>query len=189
MEPELFYWIGGATALSALIVSAIGIRSENFPPSRGALFGVIGFFAFLVVGSTTYAVVNARDEESHRETEIAEEDAQGEEVEAADTGQTGSDIASTSQGEVDTITMSDFAFDPIPAEVKTGTDLTVDNDGPSPHNLTIRDGSEELAATDDIDEGESTDLEIDLDQGGYEMVCTIPGHEEAGMVGEFIVAE
>lgn len=187
MEPEHFYWIGGATALAAVVVSAIGIRSENFPPSRGALFGVIGVFAFLVVGSTTYAVVNAQDEQDHREAEEAEAAAHEEEVEAAGSGETGSDIASTSEGEENVVSMTEFSFDPDSVTAAKGDTLTVDNVGGTVHNLTVFDGDEELAATEDVDAGDSDDLDVDIDAGTYEMICTIPGHEEAGMVGEFTV--
>ena len=73
MEPELFYWIGGALTLAALVVSAVGLRSDKFPPNNKALFGLIAVFAFLVVGSTTYAVVNARDEQEKHLAELEEE--------------------------------------------------------------------------------------------------------------------
>ena len=89
MEPELFYWIGGATALAALVVSAIGIRSEKFPPSGLGLFATIGVFVFLVLGSTTYAVVNARDEQETRLTEAEQEKAGAEELAAGESGSEG----------------------------------------------------------------------------------------------------
>jgi plastocyanin len=200
VEPELFYWIGGATALAAVVVSAIGIRSENFPPSRGALLGVIGIFVFLVVGSTTYAVVNARDEQEKHRAELAaeQEEAGAEELEAGETGTegpiTGDEGAAEETGasdeqavDVGTVAMTEYAFGPDAVTVKKGDTVTAENEGGVVHNLTVFDGGDELAGTDDVDPGSSADLEVDVDPGTYEMICTIPGHEDLGMAGDFTV--
>ena len=51
-EPSktLFYVCGGALAVWALVVSAIGIRAhESIPPSQSARNGVIGISVVLVV--------------------------------------------------------------------------------------------------------------------------------------------
>lgn len=203
MEPELFYWIGGATALAALIVSAIGIRSHDFPASRRVLAATIGIFAFLVVGSTTYGVVNARDEQEDREAEIAaEQEAAGEEeLEAGEsgaegpiTGDAGAEAAAGGQEEAggeaaggNLVSMTEYAFGPDALDVRQGETLTVENEGSIVHNLTVIDGNEELAATPDVEPGGSAELTVDVDPGSYEMVCTVPGHEDLGMVGEFRV--
>jgi plastocyanin len=203
VEPELFYWIGGATALAALVVSAIGIRSEKFPPSRGVMAGVIGIFVFLVVGSTTYAVVNARDEQSKHRAELAheQEEAGAEELEAEETGAegpiTGDGGAAAQAGdeeavdaeaaEDNAVAMTEYAFGPDAVSVKAGESVTADNQGATVHNLTIFDGSDELAGTEDVDPGQTDTLEVDVDPGTYEMICTIPGHEDLGMAGEFTV--
>jgi plastocyanin len=200
VEPELFYWIGGATALAALVVSAIGIRSESFPPSRGAMLGVIGVFVFLVVGSTTYAVVNARDEQEKHRAELAaeQEEAGAEELEAGETGTegpvTGDEGAAEQAGaseeqavDAGTVAMTEYEFGPNAVTVKTGDTVTAENEGGAVHNLTVFDGEDELAGTEDVDPGASADLEVDVDPGSYEMICTIPGHEDLGMAGEFTV--
>jgi plastocyanin len=216
VEPELFYWIGGALTLAAVVVSAIGLRSNNFPPNNGVLFGVLAVFVFLVVGSTTYAVVNARDEQAKHRAELAEEqeEAEAESLEAGETGGEGpitgdgnvpgdagdeeeaeSGGAEVSQDEptdpqtVDdnAVAMTEYAFSPDSVTVKNGDTVTADNEGAVVHNLTIFDGEDELAGTEDVDPGQSGDLEIDLDAGTYEMICTIPGHEDLGMAGDFTV--
>ena len=205
MEPELFYWLGGATAVAALVVSAIGIRSEKFPPARGAMAGVIGLFVFLVLGSTTYAVVNARDEQEKHlaELEHEQEAAGAEELEAEATGSegpiTGDEGAAEQAGEEGgqapddataaegVVAMTEYAFGPDAVSVKAGESVTAENEGETVHNLTVFDGSDELAGTDDVDPGQSAELDVDLDPGTYEMICTIPGHEDLGMAGEFTV--
>ncbi|HEX6116757.1 MAG TPA: plastocyanin/azurin family copper-binding protein [Solirubrobacterales bacterium] len=199
MEPELFYWLGAATALAALVVSAIGIRSENFPPSGRALFGVVGLFVFLVLGSTTYAVVNARDEQEKHRAELAaeQEQAGAEELQAGETGTEGpitgdegaAEAAGAKEEAVDagTVSMTEYAFGPDSVTVKNGDTITAENEGETVHNLTVFDGGDELEGTDDVDPGQSADLEVDLDPGTYEMICTIPGHEDLGMAGDFTV--
>lgn len=221
MEPELFYWIGGATALAALVVSAIGIRSEKFPPARGAMAGVIAIFVFLVVGSTTYAVVNARDEQAkHRaELEHEQEEAGAEELEAEATGaegpitgdegaaeQAGEEAAAGAEGDAGppdvsggqapddaaaagegVVAMTEYAFGPDAVTVKAGASVTAENEGAAAHNLTLFDGEDEVTGTEDVDPGQSDTLEIDVDPGTYEMICTIPGHEDLGMAGEITV--
>ncbi len=200
MEPELFYWVGGALAVASLVVCAIGIRSASFPSSRGALFGTIGVFAFLVVGSTTYAVVNARDEQAKHRAELAEEqeEAGEEELQAGETGAegpaTGDEAAAEEAGEVEdeardvgTVSMTEYAFGPDSVTVARGDTVTAENEGEVVHNLTIFEGDEELEGTENVDPGGSGDLTVEVPSGDYEMICTIPGHEELGMVGEITV--
>jgi plastocyanin len=220
VEPELFYWIGGALTLAALVVSAVGLKSDKFPPNNKALFGLIAVFAFLVVGSTTYAVVNARDEQEKHLAELEEEqeEADSEALAAGESGtegpvtgeesaggasvdQTdeegqqesgGEDVtegAPTDPASVDdgTVAMTEYAFGPDSVTVAQGDTITAENEGAVVHNLTIVDGEEELDGTEDVDGGSSADLKVDLDPGTYEMICTIPGHEDLGMAGEITV--
>jgi uncharacterized cupredoxin-like copper-binding protein len=61
----------------------------------------------------------------------------------------------------------------------------VKNEGKIPHDLAIR-GMEEK--TELIPGGGSDELTVTLDAGTYELWCTVPGHEEAGMVLEISVS-
>ena len=72
MDETLFYVFGIALVLSALGLSALGLRNESFPPSRIAIAGLIAYFAALVAATTTFAVLNARDEQHKRNAEQAE---------------------------------------------------------------------------------------------------------------------
>jgi hypothetical protein len=55
-----FYVLGGALVAFALIVSALGIsRHETFPPSKGALRGVLALAVLLVLGAMASAVITA----------------------------------------------------------------------------------------------------------------------------------
>jgi mono/diheme cytochrome c family protein len=72
MNETVFYVVGIALVVAALIVSAVGMRFKEFPTSTPLLLGVIGVFAVLVGGTTVFAWRNAEDEEAHREAEHIE---------------------------------------------------------------------------------------------------------------------
>ncbi|HKB49899.1 MAG TPA: hypothetical protein VKC63_00540 [Solirubrobacterales bacterium] len=61
----LFFVIGPLLAVSAIVVSFIGLRSEKFPGRFAPL--VFLWFAILVGSATTFAVFHSKDEESHKE--------------------------------------------------------------------------------------------------------------------------
>jgi len=63
----IFYVIGPLLAVSAVVVSFIGLRFEKFPGKFAPL--VILWFVILVGGATTFAVLHSQDEESHKEQE------------------------------------------------------------------------------------------------------------------------
>jgi plastocyanin len=82
--------------------------------------------------------------------------------------------------------MTEYGFNPRDATVKPGTELTVRNDGQIAHNLTVERSDStgtKLLGTDSFLGGRSKTLMIDLPPGRYKMVCTVPGHEQLGMVG------
>lgn len=78
-------------------------------------------------------------------------------------------------------------FDKDELSAKAGK-VTIDFDNPSaiPHNVVIEEGEKELAGFEPITEGKES-VSADLEAGSYEYVCTVPGHEEAGMKGTLTV--
>jgi plastocyanin len=97
----------------------------------------------------------------------------------------GSEKASRPPGPNEVV-MTEYRFDPRAATVERGTELTVRNDGQTAHDLTVvQDTSSHrrLVGTDTFLSGDSGKLKVDLPPGSYRMVCTIPGHEQRGMVG------
>jgi plastocyanin len=83
--------------------------------------------------------------------------------------------------------LSEFAIEPDTISVKPGlVTLEVENGGFVEHNILIRELDEGL---DFIFPGETHNFGIQLESGTYTLVCTVEGHEEAGMVGTLIVEE
>jgi plastocyanin len=99
----------------------------------------------------------------------------------------------TEAGGGQTVSMTEYEFDPNDLTAKQGDTITAENTGSTVHNLTIEEGpdpekaSTELAATPDVDAGDSAELTVDVDPRDYSLVCTIANHRELGMTGTITV--
>ena len=177
MEETLFYVFGLALVLSALVLSALGLRSESFP-SRIVLSGVVAYFVVLVGATSTFAVLNAREEQRVRDEEHAEEAAQaepaGEEVEVPPALET-VPVSSPADGSL--------IFEPDRLTAKAGS-VAIEYDNPSPvdHSVAIEEGSETLAES-EIGTETTLTATAELEPGEFIFYCTVPGHREAGMEG------
>ncbi|HEX5929044.1 MAG TPA: plastocyanin/azurin family copper-binding protein [Solirubrobacterales bacterium] len=207
MDNELlFYVFGIVTAVSAVVVSFIGLKVKGFPGRAMPL--VILYFAFLVGGATTFSVLHAQDEEEHKAHELehanqvyeaegdeasgsheaaeAEESGEAEGEEEAGGGSEGAEgPGGTLQLAADP---SAIAYDKTELSSAPGK-VTIDFTNPAPleHDVAIEDeGGEELGASEVITEGESS-ATAELAPGTYTYFCTVPGHREAGMEGTLTV--
>ena len=89
-----------------------------------------------------------------------------------------------------TVSVADFMIDPSDLEV-AGSTITIDvtNDGPTPHNLSIRDADGEvLLATADLSVGDMETITGELEPGEYTIFCSLGGHESLGMSGTLTVS-
>lgn len=85
-------------------------------------------------------------------------------------------------------TLNEFSIEPTQLEVQADrpTIVTVTNAGAILHNLRLADG----ATTRDLASGESDELELPaMKPGRYQLLCSIAGHETAGMVTELVVSD
>ena len=87
------------------------------------------------------------------------------------------------------VSVLDFMIDPADLEVAGPTvTIAVTNDGPTPHNLTVRDAAGEVVTgTDDLGVGESETISGELEPGDYTIFCSLAGHESLGMSGTLTV--
>ena len=67
---DYFYVFGIVLAVSAVVLSFVGLRSQKFPGR--ALPLVMLWFAVLVGGVATFSVLHAQDERAHRAAELHE---------------------------------------------------------------------------------------------------------------------
>jgi uncharacterized cupredoxin-like copper-binding protein len=85
------------------------------------------------------------------------------------------------------VIVKDFSISLDPPQTEAGTiTLVVANDGSVQHDFAIRSNGMEQK-TPMIEAGETASLTVDLEPGTYTYICTIPGHEQLGMIGTFTV--
>jgi len=88
------------------------------------------------------------------------------------------------------VSLTEFAISPATINAPAGQAITfnVTNDGTASHTFAVDTGAEVLA-TAELQLGESVTLEVPpLEPGEYRTLCTVSGHEGAGMVGTLMVA-
>ncbi len=202
----LFYVCGIALGISAVLISIVGLKAKNFPGKAFPL--VILWFAILVGGAATFAVLHAQDEEEEKAAEFEhagqEFEAEGEDEEAAGEavapggeqskgkagdgakpkGEGASGPGGTLQLAAD---VSDLAYDATSLKSKPGK-VTIDFTNPSAleHDVAIEGDSKEIAGSELIAESK-TSVSTELAPGTYTFYCTVPGHREAGMEGSLVV--
>jgi plastocyanin len=83
------------------------------------------------------------------------------------------------------VALTEFAIEPGAITVAEGGTLHVENEGSTPHNVAVV-GQD--AATADIAGGASAELSLaGLPAGEYTVICTIAGHESAGMTAPLTI--
>jgi plastocyanin len=204
----LFYICGVALTVSAVVASFIGLRVRSFPGKAAPLVAL--WFVILIGGTTTFAVLHAKDEEDAKATELSkateeiEEESLPEESgggggakeggEAAGGGPSaakepgGSTAAGGAGGTLQlAASPTQIAFDKTELTSKPGK-VTIDFINPAAieHDVAIEQGAEEIAKSALITEGK-TSVSADLEPGTYTFLCTVPGHAEAGMEGTLTV--
>lgn len=132
--------------------------------------------------------VPAAGETNRLETEAGSGEASGET--SAESPSDNEEASTATDGQSLTVTASEFKFQPNQIEVEPGQDVTVTftNDGQLEHNLTI---PALRAGTETIESGAMAKFTFTApsDESAYpiEFECTVPGHSEAGMVGEIVL--
>lgn len=195
----LFYICGVGLAVSAVSVSLLGLKAKSFPGRAFPL--VILWFAILVGGATTFAVMNAKDEDAAKAAELEqagqEFEAEGREETAATEAPSGAEAPSggkaeqKGEGPGGTLQLAAdptaLAFDKTSLSSKPGK-VTIDFTNPAAleHNVGIEKDGKEIAVSATIAEGK-TSVSADLQPGTYTFLCTVPGHAEAGMEGTLTV--
>jgi plastocyanin len=187
----VFYVVGAVLAVSAVVVSFIGLRVEKFPGRFTPL--VVLWFVILIGGATTFGVLNGKDEEKARASEVAAagEEFEEEEESPVDAGEAAggekAEPETAAKGPGGTLKLAadptQIAYDTTTLTSKSGK-VTIDFDNPSAleHDVAIEQDGKEIAISETIAEGK-TSVTADLAPGTYTFLCTVPGHAEAGMEG------
>lgn len=203
MNETLFYVFGIALAISAVVLSFIGLKAQNFPGKAFPL--VVIWFLVLAGSATTFAVLHAKDEQEHKAAEFEQAgeeiekeqtsepfEEEEEEVEAEEGGGSeeggGGGEASGPGGSLEVIANeSALLFEEESLESKPGK-VTIQFNNPSSigHDVAIEKDGEEIGGTEVITQGEASTT-VELEPGDYVFFCSVPGHREAGMEGPLTV--
>jgi plastocyanin len=196
MDETLFYVFGIALVLSALGLSAVGLRSESFPPNRIAVVALVAYFAALVAATATFAVLNARDAQHKRNAELAE--AAATQPAPSGTTTTGSTSGTTTTAappaaKATTLKLAAepnaIAYDTAQLSGKAGQ-VTIEFDNPSAaisHDVCLEGPSGDQIGCSATISGSSTSLSENLKPGKYTFFCSVDGHRQAGMEGTLTV--
>lgn len=196
----MFYIFGGILAVSAVVVSFVGLKSEKFPGRIGPV--VVLAFVALIGTAITYSVLNGQEESEHRAHELEHANAEIEheeeepveeaaEPEAGQEAEAGKPSGKAEGGGATTLHLEAspdaIAYDTTALSASAG-EVTIDFTNPSAlqHDVAVEKDGEEIAKTDIIAEGEDS-LSAELEPGDYTFLCTVPGHAEAGMEGTLTV--
>jgi plastocyanin len=191
---DLFYICGAVLAVSAVLISFVGLRSKGFPGRVGPLVAL--YFIALIGASTTFAVLHAKDEQTAKAAELTKA---GEEISKEESspvkGETENaapqESQSAAKGPGGTLQLAasptQIAFDTTQLTSEPGK-VTIDFDNPAAieHDVAIEQGDKEIAKSALVTEGK-TSVTADLAPGTYTFLCTVPGHAEAGMEGTLTV--
>jgi uncharacterized cupredoxin-like copper-binding protein len=169
-----YYVLGIAMVVLAVVLSAIGLTREGFPPTQGMARGIIlGTLVLVLVGAvvliTTTHVEHPRIEAAEKAAE-REAEAGGAEGGEAGGGRTVRAVENEFSIELEggnTLDAGGYTFEVV-NEGKIGHDLAIEGDG-----------VEEKTPV--IEGGQTAELPVDLKAGEYRFWCTVPGHAESGM--------
>ena len=178
-----FFIAAGLLVVWAVLVSAVGIRSERFPSSAGQGRLVIAVSAVLVVFAVTMAVVTAKTPPPARHYNTgAVTNGVAPALTPVSAAPTNGplQLAANPQGQLayNTTTLS-----------AGSSHVTIDftNRSPLPHNVTVADAHGKVIGHTPTFTGATKVLTLDLAPGTYTFYCSVPGHEMAGMKGTLTV--
>ena len=202
-----FHIIGGALALWAVTLSALGILNHEFPP-KGFEKVIIGISMLLVAGAISSAIIVSGEEKPKGAETAGAEQKAGPEGSGSQSGTpspgTGANSGQATPGEknaqekqgqatAQTLPLSAdpsgaLKFDKAALSAKAGTvRIVLSNPAPVPHNISLQGpgGLDAHGAT--VPKGGNSQVQAKLKAGKYTFYCSVPGHRQAGMQGTLTV--
>jgi plastocyanin len=168
-----FHVLGALFAIWAVVLTAIGIRREDFPRAGGQTFAVGAIsvvLAFSAIGSGI--ITSALEDEEEEGAEAGEP--------AGEAGAGGRLTLTADPG-------GELRFDTRSLEAPAGqVTIVMDNPSSVPHNVSIE-GSGVDEEGDTVGEGETSTVRAELRPGEYSFYCSVAGHREGGMEGTLTV--
>ena len=176
--------------VTALVFIAFALASSLLLPRFRPNYPGRGLPAFIVISFVFFfgmltAVENFGADSKHGEAAAAESTTTAAQT---TTAQTTTQAATTTAPTTTAAKQVATKVQVSETEFKITTDLTsfkagqitfvAKNDGKIPHDLAVKETGDK---TKEIPPGGTAELKVNLKPGKYELYCTIPGHEAAGM--------
>jgi len=178
-----YYVIAIVIAVGAIVLSAIGLTREDFPPTVRAGRAVMAGTLLLVVAGVIALLATTHVE--HPREEAAEAAAEEKAVEEGKPAERGPKAGETVDVTEDEFSIALEGGNQLAAGPHT---FAVANEGAIEHDLAIEgDQLEDEAKTKLIPPKEAVPLEVELPPGEYKFYCTVPGHEQSGMKADVTV--
>jgi plastocyanin len=174
----LYYVLGATMVAGAIVLSAIGLTRENFPPSLAVGRAIMGGALVLVLSGMAVLLLTTEKEHPREEAAEAAEHEQAAGGEGAGGGEPVRGEASRTIRALE----DEFSIklDPGPPRAAGSYTFDVVNQGNIDHDLEVQgEGVEEKTPL--IGPGKTARVTADLKPGKYKLYCTVPGHEESGM--------
>jgi plastocyanin len=168
-----FYVAGSAFAVWAVVLSAIGLRNADFPPSGKLARVVMGISlaGLLATASLAVATSTKKKDEGKGEPAAAAPAGGGAGATAA--------LAADPSGQL--------RFDKKALSAKAGkVAITLTNASTTPHNVVVEKDGKKLGGSEAITSSKVT-LTVSLEPGDYTFFCSVDSHRQAGMEGKLTV--
>ncbi len=183
-----FYVAAVLLVVWAILVALAGLRSPDFPGSRGLGRGVIGISVVLFAAALTTSVITAAKPAKAHESARTK----GGAAPSAGGASTTPTPAKGGAGPTGTVSLAadpsgQLKYDSTALTAKAGK-VTIDftNTSPVAHNVTITAGGKNVAATKTFAKGKAS-VSTTLKPGTYTFLCSVDGHAQAGMTGTLTV--
>jgi uncharacterized cupredoxin-like copper-binding protein len=176
-----YYVLGIAMVVGAVVLAAIGLTREGFPPSKRVARGILaGTFVLVLAGAVVLVSTTHKEHPKAEAAEKAAEQAAEESGGAAG----GPEGAVQGEGGGKTVRAVEKEFS---IKLDKGNSLQagsyrfqVVNEGKIEHNLEIE-GNGVEKKTPLIAPGKEAALQAELKPAKYRFYCTVPGHAQSGM--------
>jgi uncharacterized cupredoxin-like copper-binding protein len=186
----VYYIIGIALVIWALVLTALGVTRDNFPLSKEGGRGLMAISAVLVFGALVAVLVTTEREHPREEAKAkAAERAEAREKLAPGGSARGHEAGEKqAEGGIFTVVEDEYSVKlPSGSTLEAGPyGFDVVNRGKIEHDLAVE-GPGVREKTPLIKGGDSTKLEVQLEPGKYKLYCTVPGHEQLGMETDLTV--
>jgi plastocyanin len=170
-----FYIAGSIFAVWAVVLSAIGLRNHDFPPTKTVARVVMGISAVGILATTSLAVATS----SKKKEEKGGEAKGGAPAAAVGKATTTLAIAADPSGQL--------AFDKKALSAKSGkVTIVLTNASTTAHDIAVEGDGKNLGASQTITKSKAN-LTLSLAPGEYTFFCAVDAHRQAGMQGKLTV--